>query len=128
LLQDKPCIVTVIIFVIIPLLTGNVLFDVQGVQAERAGGGPTIFQTNSPNPQITTSGVHMPYHWSPTTAKTFSGVPMPSGYGIANTANTNNKGVSSTTTTTNTYQANQANTANTNNKGVSSTHKNTQHS
>jgi hypothetical protein len=102
LLENKPCIVTVIIFVIIPLLTGNVLFDVQGVQAEHAAGVPTVFQTNSVNPQVTTTGIHMPYHWSPTTATTFSGIPMPSSYGTANTANTNNKGVSSTTTTHNT--------------------------
>jgi hypothetical protein len=100
LLQNKPCIVTVIIVVVIPLLTGNVLFDVQGVQAERAG-VPTVFQTNSVNPQAITTGVHLPYNWSPTTATT-AGVHMPSGYGTTNTANTNNRGVSSTTTTHNT--------------------------
>ena len=93
-----------IIFVVIPLLTGNVLFRVQGVQAERAAGVPTVFQTNPVNPQATRT--------NPTTATT-TGIHMSSGYGTAaNQANTNNKGVISTTTTTNTYQANQANTNN----------------
>jgi hypothetical protein len=105
----------VIISVVIPLLTGNVQFDVQEVQADHAI-VPTVFKTTSVNPQ-STSGVHMPYNWSPTTATT-AGVHMPSGYG---TANTNNKDVSSTTIITNNYHANQANTANTNNKDVSST-------
>jgi hypothetical protein len=79
LLQDKPCIVTVIIFVIIPLLTGNLLFDAQGVQADRAAGALTD-HTNPINPQATTTGVHIPYNWSPTTATTTE-VHIPSGYG-----------------------------------------------
>jgi hypothetical protein len=79
LLQNKPCIVMVIIFVVIPLLTGNVLFHVR-VQAERAAGVPTVFQTKPVNPQATRT--------NPTTATT-TGVHMPSGYGTAaNRANT----------------------------------------
>jgi hypothetical protein len=106
LLQNKPCVVTVIIFVVIPLLTGNVLFDVQGVQAERAANLLTVFHTNPVNPQATTT--------NPATATT-TGVHLPFGYGTANqAANPNYKGASSTPTTTNFYQANQANIANTN--------------
>ena len=81
-----------IVFAVIPLLTGKVLFDVQAVQAERVAAVRTVFQTNLVNPQVTTT--------NPTT-----GVHMSSGYGTANqanTANTNHKGVSSTTTTHNT--------------------------
>jgi hypothetical protein len=85
----------VIVFALIPLLTGKALFDVQAVQAERAAGVPTVFPTNLVNAHYTTN---------PTTATT-TGVHMSSGYGTANqanTANTNHKGVSSTTTAHNT--------------------------
>jgi hypothetical protein len=68
--------------VAIPLLTGKVLFNVQGVQAERAAGLPTVFQTNLVNPQATTT--------NRTTAAT-TGVHMSSGDGTANHANTNHK-------------------------------------
>jgi hypothetical protein len=107
LLQNKPCIVTVIIIVVVPLLSGNVLFDVQGVQAEHAAGVSTVFQTHSVNPQATTTGVHMPYNWSPATATTI-GVHLPTGYGTTNqpnTANTNNKGLSSTHNTASVFGA-----------------------
>jgi hypothetical protein len=133
LLQNKPCIVTLIIFVVIPLLTGSVLFDVQGVLAERAAGVVTVFQTNLVNPQVTTT--------NPTTAAT-TGVHMSSGYDTANQANTvdtNHKVVSSTTTvhntasvigaffqttgktTTNRAKTNNADVLFANNRGVSST-------